>query len=320
MIDLTGVSPRWPVRARRLWRRCLREAAKVTSAWETFCFQGDELLRAQLGRIHGLDPERLTITASVRAAALTYGRRETRIRLEQPCFDAIAYTLSGARLERSSWAALIHQPDERLVWLTSPARNPDGATLTAAECAALAGRRVVVNGAYLWFAPDAPRVPGADLLGSLHKIAGRGARLAWVHSEDFAEIAVPELIGTTPPPAWQRAWALFAARGGLAELASAVVAGTSAAVAAFRATATIELPTVDGPNMVLPLAAGVGVDEAVRRLAERGFLLLPATPFGIPFPALRATFTGVAPDSAGELGRLTGDHTLFGSARLKMRA
>lgn len=319
MIDLTGVSPRWPVRTRRLWRRCLAEAAGVTSTWETFCFQGDELLREQLGRIHGLDPARLTIVASVRAAGLTYGRRERRIRLERPCFDAIAHTLSGAELARSDWPDLIHRPDERLVWLTSPARNPDGATLTAAECAALAGRRVVVNGAYLWFAPDAPHVPGADLLGSLHKIAGRGARLAWVHSEDFARTAVPELIGTTPPPAWQRAWALFAARGGLAELASAVVTGTSAAVTAFRETAAIALPTVDGPNMVLPLADGVGEDEAVRRLADRGFLLLPAGPFDLPFPALRATFTGVEPESAGELGRLTGDRTLFRSALSRMR-
>lgn len=324
MIDLTGATPAWPRSAERSWQRSLAEAARQTAAWAVFCPQGDELLREQLGRIHGLDPRQLTITASVRATALTYRRRERVILMERPTFDGALYAISGgtARVLRRSWRGLLHGqvPAGALVWLTSPCRNPDGATLTESECTRLGewcrrGRRVVVNAAYLWFAPDSPRVPGADLAGSLHKVAGRGARLAWVHSPDFHRDAFAELIGVTPPPVWQRAWGLFAADGGLETLAADVVGRTALAVDAFhegmRAKLGYGLPRMPGPNLLLRLAPGLTEEHAVTRLGELGFELTAGAHFGAQHPALRANFTGVRPEAAADFARVASDPTLF---------
>jgi DNA-binding transcriptional MocR family regulator len=324
MIDLSGAAPVWPAAARRTWRRSLCEAALATSAMSAFDPCGDELLREQIARVQRLEPELVTVVSSVRAAALSYRRRERVIVMERPTFDGVllAASAGGARVQRADWAAMVHrwQPPYAALWFTSPGRNPDGASLDQAGCDALSeqvrrGRRVVVNGAHSWFAPAAPRVEGADLIGSLHKIAGRGARLAWVYSPDFAREALPELIGTTPPPLWQRAWGLFFAAGGVEELAAAVTGQTRAAVEAFhegmRAKLGHDVPAADGPNRLLRLAPEVAEAQALARLEELGFRLTAGAPFGAGTPALRANFTGVQPEAAADFARLASDPSLF---------
>lgn len=324
MIDLSGASPRWPNAAHEHWRDCLRRATELTATWTDLEYQGDPLLRETIGRRHGLAPEHITITTGVRAAALTYGRREPLILLERPGFDGIGYALSGmaGRLERRSWEQLLdaEPPPEAVLWLTSPGRNPDGASLTERDCERLAdlsrrGRRIVVNGAYAWFAPDAPRLSNADLLGTLHKVAGRGARLGWVCSERFFGEAVPEIAGTTPPAAWQRAWGLFGAEGGLDVLADAVSQDSRAALTAFHgelcALRGHDIPYADGPNRLLPLAAGVSETQALAELAESGFALAAGRHFEAPWPGVRATFTAVRPEHAAAFARAVCDRRLF---------
>jgi DNA-binding transcriptional MocR family regulator len=324
VIDLSGTGPAWPVAAREIWQDCLLRATAAASAWTSLDYQGDPLLREAIGRRQGLRPEHLTITAGVRAAALTYGRRESLILLERPGFDGVRYALSGAagKVEQRTWAQLldVEPPPGAAIWLTSPARNPDGISLSAHDRQRLTdwsgrGHRIVVNGAYGWFAPDTPHVAGADLLGSFHKVAGRGARLGWVYSERFFAEAVPEIAGTTPPPAWQRAWGLFCVEGGLDLIADATVDGTRAALAAFhgelRCLLGRDVAYADGPNRLLPLAEGIDDTTALATLRERGFALTSGVHFAAPWPGLRATFTDVAPDEAAAFARMACDRRLF---------
>jgi DNA-binding transcriptional MocR family regulator len=324
VIDLSGAGPPWPPAARDIWRDCLLRATAAAEGWAALDYRGDPLLRQEIGRRHGVAPEHVTITAGVRAAALTYARREALILLERPGFDGVGYALSGAagKVEQRSWARLLRAepPPGAAVWLTSPGRNPDGASLSDADRRRLAdraarGHRIVINAAYGWFTPGVPAVAGADRLGSFHKVAGRGARLGWVESDRFFGEALPEIAGTTPPAAWQRAWGLFCAEGGLDLLAGAVVEDTRAALAAFdgelRGRAGAGAPPADGPNRLLPLAAGVEDTAALATLSAHGFALTSGAHFAAPWPALRATFTGVTPEQAAAFARAVCDLKLF---------
>lgn len=301
MIDLTGTFPPWPEEAARLWESCARHAAAQAELWRFPAPQGDDLLREQLGRVLGLDPSGLTITASVRAAALTYARLEPEIALERPTFPGVARALSEsrARLVMGEWDALLRdQPvPGPLLWLTSPFRNPDGATLTDDDRAALqrraaAGQHVVINGAYLWYASSVPAVAGADLVGSLHKLGGIGTRLGWVHSATYFDRAVPELLGTTPSPVWQRAWGLFLQRGGPDILRRNLVEPALVSAAAFRGSLSAKTGSA-GPHCVLPLAPGVTEQQAIGQLEDRGFRLCPGQDFFCLRPAVRVAFLGV---------------------------
>jgi DNA-binding transcriptional MocR family regulator len=318
VIDLSGGSPRWPAAARARWQDCLRRSA----SWSDLDYRGDPLLREAIGRRYGMPPEHVTITAGVRAAALTYARREPLILLERPGFDGVGFALSGGPVRRCSWAELLgsQPPPGAALWLTSPGRNPDGASLSTWDCERLAGwrergHRIVIDTAHAWFTPDPAGVAGADLLGSLHKLAGRGARLGWVCSERYFDDALPELAGTTPPAAWQRAWGRFWAEGGVDLLAGAVAGDTAAALAAFhdelRARRGHDIPHADGPNRLLPLAPGVDEATALAALARRGFVLTAGHHFDPPEPGLRATFTAVTPDQAAALARVACEGTLF---------
>jgi len=73
MIDLGGTMPPGHEEAARLWGSCAGQPAARSHLWRFPAARGDDLLREQLGRLLGLDPSALTITASVRAAALRQG-------------------------------------------------------------------------------------------------------------------------------------------------------------------------------------------------------------------------------------------------------
>ncbi|TDD68670.1 aminotransferase class I/II-fold pyridoxal phosphate-dependent enzyme [Actinomadura rubrisoli] len=315
MIDFSGTAPRWTEEARRLWEDCV--SFREESLWAVPMPQGDELLREWIGARFGLDPRFITITAGVRAAALTYARVHGVVHVERPTFGGVVRVLefAGARVERHSWEALPSVPRSGALWVTSPARNPDGATLDAALCEELGrraaeGQRVVVNGAYLWFAPGGvPDLAGADLLGSFHKIGGHGCRLGWVYSTSYFGEAVAELLGTTPSPVWQRCWARFAAKGGLDVLAEHAVTTARESAAAFLAEVPYRWPAA--PHMLLPLVSGVGEEHALARLERLGFRLAPGRDFDCDVPALRVSFPGASPDDAVRLARAITGTGLF---------
>jgi 2-aminoadipate transaminase len=304
--DLGGTQPAWPAEAVELWAACAAAAARRPELWRVPAPQGDELLRERLSAALDLDAERLTVVGSVRAAAVTYARRHRRVVLERPGWQGLTAALTGSRatLERAGVAELARTrpPAGTVLWLTSPHRNPDGHTLSAPLAGDLsgqvrAGARVVANEAYRWFGAG-PRVPGADLVGSLHKLGGLGSRIGWVHSAGFFDEAVPELVGSTPSAVWQHAWGRFLAAGGLALLHAAVVAPALAAGAAFDAE--LGGQAVAGPHRLLRLPSGAGEADTVGRLAAAGWSVGPGSAFGAEFPSVRLSFLGVSAEQAAE--------------------
>jgi DNA-binding transcriptional MocR family regulator len=297
LIDLSGPQPFWPSEVIRIWQECTHRAAGLESLFRTASLAGDEMLREGLARHFRLDAERITIIAGTRSAALTYGRHHRHIVIERPTFLGVVpmLTAHGGALAHASWDEMEktgHKTD--LVWLTSPYRNPDGASLSpgrrrALERMARAGRRVVVNGTYLWFDETIPPVRGADLIVSLHKLAGIGGRMAFVHSDRFLEEAVPELTSSAPPPIWQRAWALFIDRGGLELLGEVNVDPVKSAVEAFNEI--IPALASAGPNVLVPVPGPLSEDDFVRELAEAGFKVLQGRYFASPSPAIRVNFS-----------------------------
>lgn len=303
--DLTGSPPVWSAPARALFADSLAAASKVSSLWQTPAPRGDEVLRGELARLLGADADLITITAGVRAAALTYARTERHLAVERPTFPGVVHTMraAGATVTLHDWHDLPDAPAGAAVWVTSPFRNPDGRSLSAAERDALAarvaaGRRVVVNSAYRWFG-GRPDVPGADRLGSLHKIAGHGARLGWVVSPDFFERATAELIGTPPSPVWQNAWGRFLRRGGSDMLIETTVVPALRAAAAFHER--LSVPHSGAPHTLLTLPPGVDEAAALAYLAERSFSLNPGSAF-FADSALRVSFAGADAETGRRLG------------------
>jgi DNA-binding transcriptional MocR family regulator len=218
----------------------------------------------------------------------------------------VVHTLraAGAEVTLHDWADLPDTSPDTAIWLTSPFRNPDGRSLSDSERATLArlaaaGRRVIVNGAYRWFG-EHRGVPGADHLGSLHKIAGHGARLGWVISPDFFDRATAELIGTPPSPVWQRSWGLFLRRGGLDLLIEETAAPALSAAAAFHER--LSVPASGAPHVLLTLRAGISEESALAYLADRCFRLNPGADFFGAAPAVRASFAGADAPAGRRLG------------------
>lgn len=331
MIDLSGSPAPWPDEATRLWADRVGRAARQSDLWTVPAPQGDEVLREVLASQLGLPVEQLTITASLRAAALTYARRFGHVVLERPTYPGVVPVLAGAgaQVTRASWDELLKgafggEPWDTVLWFTSPGRNPDGRTLTGQERSRIAelaaeGHRVVVNETYAWFCGQAGTPAGADSVGTLHKLRGVGARLGWMAGPGCFEEAFPELLGTPPSPVWQRAWGLFLRDGGLDLLRDGLLAQVDTAKDAFRdrlaSAHGIEFPAFDGPNALIPLdpraaeapaptaeqlaaeapapTAEQLEESALAALHEEGFKAVAARHFDAERPALRATFFGV---------------------------
>ncbi len=327
MIDFSGAQPAWPREALELWAACVHDAAREEHLWRVPAPGGDEELRSWLGHHFTTEPAGITIVAGARAAALTYGRIAERLLVEAPTYLGLLPFLGayGRRVEHFAWERIpVPVPERTVLLVTSPARNPDGATLTGDHRARLrtlvsAGGRVVVNGTYCWFRPDAATAEGADLLVSFHKLAGVGARLGFVRSEAYFSDAVPEIAGAAPPPIWQRAWARFLARDGHEHLLRVNVRQVIDSRDAFLWTIGELAPAlrpgaVDGPNLLFSLPDGADEQEAVTKLETDGFRVSAGSAFAAPHPSLRLTFTGTTPDQAANLAQtLVRDRLCSGS-------
>jgi DNA-binding transcriptional MocR family regulator len=309
VIDLSGPQPLWPTDAALLWARCAATAARDTDAWAASPPGGDPQLREQLAALWAADPDEITVVAGARAAAAAYGRLADRVLLERPTFSGITHALAAvrARWAQVPWDRLDRAPQGTAVWVTSPCRNPDGASLPPDAIRRMAARgRLIVNRSYQWFADEPPPTHG-DLVLSLHKLAGRGARLAAVRSADFASAAADFLPFLTPPVHWQRAWARFLREGGVrllgAEHISRVRASSDAFRSELRTLGTGFAPAGTGPNVLVPLRRGIGEDAAVGALAARGFQVLAGRHFAACSPSIRVNFSAVHPEPAARFAR-----------------
>lgn len=355
-VDLSGSPARWPAEATELWADCVARAARVAELWTVPAPRGDDVLRQELAGALGFPPDEVTIVASLRAAALTYARRFRRAVVERPTYPGVLPVLGGAGADvvLASWQEILRdpggEPGDTVVWLTSPGRNPDGATLSPADLERLDdlaghGYRIVVNGTYSWFAGGqasaggrgplggpgsaaAQVLFGLDSVGTLHKLRGVGARVGWAVGPGYFEEAFPELLGTPPSPVWQRAWGLFLREGGLSLLRATLLAQTAAAKASFAGRLAsahgLELSAFDGPSVLIPLAAGRDSvadtadtvadteDDARAALERAGFRTVAARAFHAAGPALRATFLGVAAEDAERFADAVAVHVSTG--------
>ncbi|NUR83331.1 MAG: hypothetical protein HOY71_04500 [Nonomuraea sp.] len=301
MIDLSGPSQPWPEAADRLWAGCAGDAVRGRE-------EGGDLLRAELSSVFGLDPRHVTITPGARVAALAYGLAAGPVALERPTFTGVSAVLSAARVPWTyvPWPEIGDVRPGTLLWVTSPCRNPDGARIEDDVLARFlgAGGRVVVNATNVWFDDEPlPAVPGAEIVVSLHKLAGREARIAFVHSPRFAEEAADLLPGLTPSARWQHTWALFIRRGGL-DLLRARVSDMLKAREEFAAELGAYQVGGAGPNVLLRLRPGAGEEAAAALLLARGFKVVEGRHFASPVPAVRANFSGVPAREAARFARV----------------
>lgn len=315
VLDLTGPSGGWTAASRTRWHHCLESAGRSPGAWDTTPRTGLPRLRDALAAAVGLDPERLAVTSGIRSqvAELTYDARTLVV--EAPGFQSIAGVArqQGVAVEPCDWEAMLsgeHVSADRVLWLTSPCRNPDGRTLSGEQAERLgelvgASRRVVVNQAYFWCAPRSARPVGAHLVGSLHKLAGGGSALGWRWGPEGPGPERPARGG--PPTMWQLAWAQFVEEGGLEDLAEQALHAPSRRCARFVDL----LPVRDdlrpdhggGPSLVLSCDGARNGQELVAAFAERGLRVGAGAAFGCPPETVRLSFTGVTDDDVETCAR-----------------
>lgn len=315
-IDLTGAQPEWPAEATRLWVECTAMAAAERQIWRTPQFRGDEVLREVLARYLGHDPEKLLITQGVRSSVSRLKYVSRRLIIEQPTyarvpqlFSAMGFSPQSVTWNNLEQMALAEDSETTLVWITSPARNPDANRLSESCINALTsfaanGHIVVQNEIYHWYEPAASRIPGATFVGSLSKLAGGGARLGWLCQPTLSNTMPSELVGATPPGLWQRTWARFIQLGGLELLRQACIEIALTARAAFcqeiRDMLEISPNLPAGPFLAIKVGGNWGEDMVASWFRQQGILVGPGGDFAFPQPGVRLCFTGITPDQAIE--------------------
>jgi DNA-binding transcriptional MocR family regulator len=319
MYDLTGVTAPWPGELLPVWADALAGAGRSAGVWRTPKERGEPELLDVLGELLGADPGRITVVTGVRAAAVVLGRCRGVAHVERPTFAEIPRLLAHAGAQtrlcgrRTLVAELRRTPAEALAWVTSPARNPDGASLDPVTLAGLveasaSGAIVVCNETYRWFAGESTaESTGLVRVGSFAKLVGGGVRLGWVVDPPAeARLALPMLA---PPTQWQRAWARFLRQVSCPRIVDAFVEPVRRARTAFAEAAgrpVRELLTGTGPSVLLPLGA-TGEREAQALLSARGVRTGRGADFFSPYPALRLSFTGSTWADAADAGRIVRD-------------
>lgn len=320
-MDLTGPSGGWTAETRAMWQRCLGQAfvTATGAVWETLPRSGLPELREAFGRKFAADPAHLRITSGIRSEVATLMAGARRIVVEQPGFTSIRLLAGqlGYEVVPATWEQLLDgdllTPDS-VMWLTSPARNPDGRTLTTEEAERLDGlsascRRLVLNMAYYWASPDAPVPTSATRVGSLHKIAGGGCAVGWVVDPGREPVHRP--AGGGPPTAWQLAWAAFVAEGGLDQLAEVGLRAPSRRCSrlAFQLARESGLRVAYGAGPSMTIASPhLNEERLLATLAEVGVRAGAGSNFDQP-GQVRLCLTGVMDDDVDVCARRIIDAT-----------
>lgn len=317
--DLTGRAELWDGPLLRLWRAAMTRALADVDPSLRAPLGGDRMLREHLAGALGVAEERVVITSGVRSAAAPVTRQAGRVVVEQPTFLGVPQVLSsaGIRVTGAPWERIGDAPPGAAVWVTSPARNPDGRSTDPALLRELVadGRTVVCNTAYEWFAP--PVLPdGVVRVGTFHKLAGPGAHLGWVVDAPGGRDLVEALWFAAPPLHWQRAWGYFIRAGGVALLRD-----RHTDLAAARSAFLAELGLAEsgaGPHVLVRVA--MAEEDAVAAAASAGVLVSPGTAFAVPEPAIRVCLFGLSPAAARRAASAVGGVLRLADARPPVRA
>ncbi|MBK3571233.1 aminotransferase class I/II-fold pyridoxal phosphate-dependent enzyme [Streptomyces sp. MBT62] len=280
-------------------------ALRAPEAWDTAPRTGIPALREALAAHLAAPVDRLAVTSGIRGQVPALLAGVDAVVVERPTFLSVPRLAAqhGVRVELRDWEDILggeRLPGRCLIWVTSPARNPDGRTLTPAEARRLdelaEDHRVVVNQAYHWCAPDAPQPVRAELVGSLHKVSGGGCAVGWRVSPGGVGPDRPAAGG--PPTAWQLAWASMIGRGGVAAPVRTGLLDPSARAAAFTARPGlpdgVRVRHGAGPSLLLLVPDHVTEDELSTELARQGLSVGLGSAFGQERGAVRLSFTGVS--------------------------
>ena len=288
-------------------------------AWQTPPPMGLPELRQALAARLGLDPAGLAITSGVRGSVRTLTRESGRLIIERPGFSGIerAGLASGAHVRAAPWHEILSGfPGEApaTIWLTHPARNPDGRSLTSDEQARLSDltcghHLLVVNQTYRWCEQATPPPLGAVLVGSLHKLIGGGVRLGWLYQEPGLPPLVTGRRPGEPPGPWQAAWAGFIRAGGLETLADRTLRAAQARcqrfVAALGEDRGSAWPYHAGPATVLAWPSPTTQEQLLSAFTAAGVSAGPGAAFGCPPASVRLSFTGIRDADVADAVRRT---------------
>ncbi|MFJ8626442.1 aminotransferase class I/II-fold pyridoxal phosphate-dependent enzyme [Kitasatospora sp. NPDC093550] len=250
----------------------------------------------------------------MRATAAVRAGRTAGCLVERPGFAPIPELLGGHGVVRQlSWGEMFSLAGTATapmtLWLTSPGRNPDGRSLSAAERAllgdlVLAGHQVWVNRVYRWFdAEDGAGPAGAEhhsapwwSVDSLSKLCGGGSRLGWVTGPE--DVEHPAGLRTSGPSTiWQRSWAFFLDAAASHALHVQCVEPTVAARRAFLDRLRSELgwtfTGLEAGVSVTLAVPGPSESAAVALFEEHGLRVSPGSAFGMTAVSVRLAFSGV---------------------------
>lgn len=222
--DLSGVQRPWSDNARDLWLRSVDRAVRSLGVDQKMDPAGDPRLRVTLAQELGVAAEELIITSGVRSAAMSLLSACDSVAFEQPTFGGVIRCLKrvGVKVYRVSLDDLDGYDSRMPLWITQPARNPDGRCWNGRTpphiiSHMIRGTRVLINGTNRWYCDHSAPPADANYLGSLHKLAGPGARIGWATIAANCKVQGwgSRLVGSGPPPQWQRAWAYFIETGGI---------------------------------------------------------------------------------------------------------
>ncbi|MFC1417838.1 aminotransferase class I/II-fold pyridoxal phosphate-dependent enzyme [Streptacidiphilus cavernicola] len=322
MIDLTGPPRPWPEALAGGFGDSVARALACSDRWSTPQSPGDPALLDRLGELFGAPEGRTRVTGGVRSFASAWAGRTATAIIERPSFSEVPEILAGVGpLRREPWdrmaGAAAESAGPATLWLTTPARNPDGRSLDGAALADLAksaeaGHQVVLNQVYRWFAPNGPVPEGVWTVTSFAKLCGGGSRLGWAVAPSAGPCDAA-LRACAPSTVWQRAWADFLSGRVVAGLLASCVEPTLDARKAFTARAAELLGwefAGAGPSVVLvdpepaegPAAVGGAGAEAgaLAALAAAGVSASPGAAFGMPVSSLRLAFSGASAPQARE--------------------
>jgi DNA-binding transcriptional MocR family regulator len=310
-MDLSGPAKQPPAAALALFREHARSAAARVDLGAPVAPLGVSELRAWLAETLGSPIDEVAVTCGVRSSAALLAPGLRRVVVETPSFPGVPEVLRllGCAVRRRSWDSLLPGEADAALWLTHPARNPDGACLSGELLARLRGsawRLVVVNEVYRWHAPTTLRhlPPGWVAVGSFAKVFGPAARIGWVRGPAVRALSNSLLRTTAPAPVVQWTWSDFLASGGLGPLV-AEAAAESAAADAFR-RATTAAVAGRGPNVLVRPPGFGSSGDALAALAARAVKAAAGPAFGAPEPSVRLTFPALGQTAAREVAELVG--------------